>query len=315
MMAWTTSECRQLHRLLTQSSLLYSEMVTTGAILYGDRERFLRFDPSESPLVLQLGGHEPAALAQCTGYAQQYGYDQVNLNVGCPSDRVQNGMIGAILMKHAHLVADGLKAMRDAASLPVSIKLRIGVDDHDSYEFLRDFVGMVAKSGCDTFIVHARLALLSGLTPKQNREIPPLDHQRVLRLKRDFPALNIIINGGIKSHEQGLALVKQGLDGIMVGREAYQNPLLLRSVDQFFFDAPSPHQTPAELNDRLLSWVAAQCALGTPLKRLVKPMLGLYNGYPGAKKFRRLLSDTHRQEEIGEDLVRQALAEIRATQF
>ena len=310
MMDWTTSECRQFHRLLTRKALLYTEMVTTGALIHGNRARFLRYDPSEHPIALQLGGSDAAELAQCAAMAEDWGYDEVNLNAGCPSDRVQNGMIGAILMGHAQLVGDGLKAMRDATSIPVTIKHRIGIDDFDSYEFMRDFVGTTAESGCRTYIVHARKAVLQGLSPKENREIPPLDYDRVKRLKADFPHLNIVINGGLKSHDACLALLRDGLDGVMLGREAYQNPLILQLVDPTYYGSEAPLASQDDLVEAYLAWIDARTAEGTPLKYLARHTLGLFQGQPGARQFRRVLSEGMHKAEASPDLVREALARV-----
>lgn len=311
MMDWTTSECRQFHRLLTRRALLYTEMVTTGALIHGNRDRFLRYDPSEHPIALQLGGSEAGELAQCAEMAERWGYDEVNLNAGCPSDRVQNGMIGAILMGHARLVSDGLKAMRDRTTIPVTIKHRIGIDDFDSYDFLRDFVGTSAESGCNTYIVHARKAILQGLSPKENREIPPLDYDRVIRLKTDFPHLNIVINGGVKSHKAAVALIDQGLDGVMLGREAYQNPLILQDVDPVYYGEEAPLPTQAKLVEAYLNWIDAQTSQGKPLKYLVRHTLGLFQGQPGARQFRRALSEGMHKPEAGPALVREALSRVR----
>lgn len=311
MMDWTTSECRQFHRLLTRKALLYTEMVTTGALIHGDADRFLRYDNSEHPVALQLGGHDPAELAQCAQMAEDAGYDEVNLNAGCPSDRVQNGMIGAILMAHAGKVGAAMKAMQDQVNIPVTIKHRIGIDDNDSYEFLRDFVGEVSQAGTATFIVHARKAILSGLSPKENREIPPLDYHRVLRLKQDFPHLNIVINGGIKTHQDGLALLEKGLDGVMLGREAYQNPLLLADVDHRYYAAENPQKTSETLNQSLIDWIDKKMSEGIPLKYLARHTLGLYAGRPGAKQFRRLLSENMTKPDADSSLYQEALERIR----
>jgi tRNA-dihydrouridine synthase A len=316
MMDWTTSECRQFHRLLTKKALVYTEMVTTGALIHGNTERFLRFSaPEEQPIALQLGGHDAHDLAHCARLAQEYGYDEVNLNAGCPSDRVQNGMIGAILMAHAQLVSDALKAMSDRVDLPITIKHRIGIDDFDSYAFLRDFVGTVAQSGCTTFIVHARKAILKGLSPKENRDVPPLDYQRVIQLKRDFPDLHIVINGGIKDHRLAQELLDQGMDGVMVGREAYQNPLLLLQVDKLFYQAEDLYQTPQALNDMLTSWVRLKMASGIPLKYLARHMLGLYSGQAGSKKYRRHLSETMHRAEATAEIFATGLAYISPADF
>lgn len=310
MMDWTTSECRQFHRLLTRNSLLYTEMVTTGALIHGQTERFLRYDTSEHPIALQLGGHDPKDLAKSALMAEEWGYDEVNLNAGCPSDRVQNGMIGAILMAHASKVSDAMKSMIDSVNIPVTIKHRIGIDDFDSYDFMRDFVGEVALSGCETFIVHARKAILSGLSPKENREIPPLDYSRVIKLKRDFPQLNIVINGGIKSHETALELLEQGLDGVMLGREAYQNPLILADVDRVYYEEASPFQSASEFNNALLQWIEAQLVKGTPLKYLAKHTLGLYAGQAGSKRFRRHLSENMNKPDANIEVYKAALGFI-----
>lgn len=313
MMDWTTSECRQFHRILSKNALLYTEMVTTGAILHAGAERFLKYDPSEHPISLQLGGSDPKQLATCARLGEDYGYDEINLNAGCPSDRVQNGMIGAILMAHGTLVKDCMKAMLDTVSVPVTLKHRIGIDDFDSYEFLRDFVGEVKQSGCETFIVHARKAILKGLSPKENRDIPPLDYDRVLRLKADFPDLNIIINGGIKDHQLALSLIEKGLDGVMLGREAYQNPLIMLDVDRLYYGANSAISPGSALNETLVDWVKLRTDEGVPAKYLIRHMLGLYSGYPGSKKYRRLLSENMNKPGADASLFREALNLVHTT--
>ncbi|MGD9164593.1 MAG: tRNA dihydrouridine(20/20a) synthase DusA, partial [Chromatiales bacterium] len=254
MLDWTDRYCRYFLRLISRHTQLYTEMVTTGAILYGERARFLDFDPLEHPVALQLGGSEPDDLARCARLGEQWGYDEINLNVGCPSDRVQSGRFGACLMLTPHTVADGVKAMRDAVDIEVTVKHRIGVDEQDSYEALCNFVGTVAEAGCTIFIVHARKAWLQGLSPKENREIPPLSYATVHRLKRDFPSLTFVINGGIAS----LAEVEEQLahvDGVMIGREAYHNPWILAEADRRIFgdDVPSPERQ--EIIQRLLPFV------------------------------------------------------------
>ncbi|MCH8530466.1 MAG: tRNA dihydrouridine(20/20a) synthase DusA [Saccharospirillum sp.] len=314
MMDWTTSTCRQFHRLFTSNALLYTEMVTTGAIIHGGAERFLRYDDSEHPLALQLGGSDAKELGHCAKLANDWGYDEVNLNAGCPSDRVQNGMIGAILMGHSRLVADAIAAMRDASDVPVTIKHRLGIDDLDSYEFLRDFVGTVAEAGCNTFIVHARKAILKGLSPKENRDIPPLDYQRVKRLKQEMPHLNIILNGGLKDHQHCLSLLADGIDGVMMGREAYQNPWLLQQVDALYYDRKPPVSEQAELVDRYLQWIQQGCRSGTPLKHLARHGLGLFQGQPGAKRYRRLLSEGMHHSVAGPELMQLALSQISLRQ-
>lgn len=311
MMDWTTTECRQFHRRLTRNALLYTEMVTTGAIIHGNTNRFLKYSNIEHPLALQLGGHDRNELTTCAKLAEHYGYDEVNLNAGCPSDRVQNGMIGAILMAHSQLVTDSMKAMLDNVSIPITIKHRIGIDDFDSYEFLRDFVGSVALSGCNTFIVHARKAILSGLSPKENREIPPLDYQRVLQLKADFPSLNIVINGGITQHNQAIDLLNSGLDGIMVGREAYQNPLMLMTVDHLYYRQKDPYVHFEELVPDLVDWVSNQVNQGIPLKYITRHMLGLFSGWPGSRQYRRHLSENMNKEGAKATVFSEALSFIR----
>lgn len=313
MMDWTTSECRQFHRILSKNALLYTEMVTTGAILNAGPERFLRYEPGEHPISLQLGGSDPKQLAECAKLGEDYGYDEINLNAGCPSDRVQNGMIGAILMAHGALVKECMKAMLDNVSVPVTLKHRIGIDDFDSYEFMRDFVGEVKQSGCDTFIVHARKAILQGLSPKENRDIPPLDYERVLKLKSDFPELNIIINGGIKEHSTALSLIERGLDGVMLGREAYQNPLILLDVDRLYYGTEAAVAAGTDLNNRLTNWVKQRVDDGIPAKYLIRHMLGLYSGYPGSKKYRRLLSENMTKPGADASLFEEALNLINTT--
>jgi tRNA-dihydrouridine synthase A len=290
MMDWTTRECRYFHRQLTRKALLYTEMVTTGALLFGDVERHLRFDEAEHPVALQLGGSDPLDLAKATKLAEQWGYDEVNLNCGCPSDRVQNGSFGACLMAQPTLVRDCIKSMQDAVSIPVTVKHRIGIDENDSYEHMLDFVSTVAESGCDTFIVHARKAVLGGLSPKQNREVPPLKYDYVYRLKQELPQLNIIINGGIKTHaecEQHL----QHVDGVMLGREAYHNPWLLAEVDSRYFDTENPLAQRQQAVAAMLPFIDAELAAGQRLFYSTRHMMGLFQAQQGAKAFKRFLSE------------------------
>jgi tRNA-dihydrouridine synthase A len=297
MMDWTDRHCRFFLRQLSRHALLYTEMVTTGALLNGDCERFLRHDECEYPLALQLGGSVPADLAACAVLAEQAGYDEVNLNVGCPSDRVQNNMIGACLMGHPALVADCVKAMLDAVSIPVTVKHRIGIDGRDSYAELRDFVATVRAAGCTSFTVHARIAILEGLSPKENREIPPLRYAIVRQLKADFPELEIILNGGIKTLEQ----CQQHLldfDGVMLGREAYQNPYLLAEVDRLLFAAETPVISRAEALTRMRPYIERHLADGGQMHHVTRHVLGLAQGFPGARRFRQLLSvDVHKTKE------------------
>jgi tRNA-dihydrouridine synthase A len=297
MMDWTDRHCRFFLRLLSKNALLYTEMVTTGALLHGDSERFLRHDQSEHPLALQLGGSNPADLAASARLAQAAGYDEVNLNVGCPSDRVQNNMIGAVLMGHPQLVADCVKAMRDAVSIPVTVKHRIGINGRDSYEQLCEFVGTVRDAGCTSFTVHARIAILEGLSPKENRDIPPLRYEVAAQLKQDFPDLEFILNGGIKTLEQCQEHLKT-FDGVMLGREAYHNPYLLAHVDRELFGSSEPPITRAEALAQLRPYVEAHLRDGGSMHHITRHVLGLGTGFPGARKFRQLLSvDIHKTDD------------------
>lgn len=297
MMDWTDRHCRFFLRLLSKNALLYTEMVTTGALLHGDSERFLRHDQSEHPLALQLGGSNPADLAASARLAQAAGYDEVNLNVGCPSDRVQNNMIGAVLMGHPQLVADCVKAMRDAVSIPVTVKHRIGINGRDSYEQLCEFVGTVRDAGCTSFTVHARIAILEGLSPKENRDIPPLRYEVAAQLKQDFPDLEFILNGGIKTLEQCQEHLKT-FDGVMLGREAYHNPYLLAEVDQELFGGSEPQITRAQALAQLRPYVEAHLRDGGSMHHITRHVLGLGTGFPGARKFRQLLSvDIHKTDD------------------
>jgi len=290
MLDWTDRYFRYFARLLSRHTLLYTEMVTTGALLHGDRARFLDFAPEEHPLALQLGGSDPAELARCSGLGEQWGYDEINLNLGCPSDRVQSGRFGACLMKQPALVAGCIRAMHDATGLPVTAKHRVGVDEQDSYAALRDFVGTLAEAGCDSFIVHARKAWLQGLSPKQNREVPPLQYQVVYQLKQDFPGLEIIINGGITTLDQCAGHLHR-VDGVMIGREAYHNPWILADADQRIFgDSPTP-LTRHQVVERLLPFIDRELARSTPLNRITRHLLGLFHGQPNARAWRRHLSE------------------------
>ena len=295
MMDWTDRHCRYLHRLLSRHALLYTEMVTTGALVHGDVPRHLRFNAQEHPLALQLGGSEPADLAHCAKLGEQWGYDEINLNCGCPSERVQRGAFGACLMNEPQLVADCVKAMVDASSVPVTVKHRIGIDKIESYEFVRDFVGQVSEAGCKTFIVHARNAWLKGLSPKQNREIPPLRYALVHRLKHDFPALKFSINGGITLNAQVHEHLRL-LDGVMVGREAYHNPWWLAEWDAEFFGAAPSERTREEVETLMCDYMVREAAEhGTPWSNIARHMLGLRNGLPGARRWRQVWSD-HRMK-------------------
>jgi tRNA-dihydrouridine synthase A len=295
MMDWTDRHCRHLHRLVTRGTLLYTEMVTTGALMHGDRPRHLDFGEAEHRVALQLGGSEPADLATCARLAQDWGYDEVNLNCGCPSERVQRGAFGACLMNEAGLVRDSVKAMRDACSLPVTVKHRIGLDRDESYEFVRDFVGTVAEGGCEVFIVHARNAWLKGLSPKENREVPPLRYEFAYRLKRDFPAFTIVLNGGVKTDEE-IAAHLGHVDGVMVGREAYHNPWSMAGWDARFLGLPDRELTRDQVEAEMVAYLCALQAGGTPWSQASRHMLGLWNGVSGARRWRQVWSD-HRLKD------------------
>jgi tRNA-dihydrouridine synthase A len=311
MMDWTDRHDRYFLRLISRRARLYTEMITTGALIHGDRARFLRFDPVEHPVALQLGGSEPDALARCAEAGAAAGYDEVNLNCGCPSDRVQEGRFGACLMQEPQRVAAGVAAMRRAAGVPVTVKCRIGVDDSEDYAFLRRFVETVAAAGGDTFIVHARKAWLSGLSPKENREIPPLNYDAVYRLKQDLPALRIVVNGGIRTLDACAEHLRH-VDGVMLGREAYENPWLLADADRRFFgDAPAPARR-EQVVRRLLPYVERELAAGTPLAHMTRHVLGLYRGQPGARAFRRVLSQQACRPGAGIDVLEAALAEVES---
>lgn len=291
MLDWTDRHCRYFHRLLSRHALLYTEMVTTGALLHGDVARHLRFNAEEHPLALQLGGSEPAELAQCARLGEQWGYDEINLNCGCPSERVQRGSFGACLMAEPQLVADCVKAMVDAVAVPVTVKHRIGIDKTESYVFVRDFIGTVAEAGCSTFIVHARNAWLKGLSPKENREVPPLRYEIVHRLKREFPRLTIVVNGGITSSAQ-VAEQLQQLDGVMLGREAYHKPWWLASWDAEFYGAAPSTLTREAVEQQLVDYMRRVAAEdGTLWYAVARHMLGLRHGLPGARSWRQVWSD------------------------
>ena len=301
MMDWTDRHCRYFHRLLTRHARLYTEMVTTGALIHGDVARLKRFNAEEHPVALQLGGSEPADLACAAKLGEQWGYDEINLNCGCPSERVQRGSFGACLMAEPQLVADCVKAMVDVVSVPVTVKHRVGIDQGESYEFVRDFVGAVSEAGCGTFMVHARNAWLKGLSPKENREVPPLRYALVCRLKREFPHLTICVNGGITSNQQVAELLRE-LDGVMVGREAYHNPWWLADWDERYLSPVCPEiaEPPQErealtresVEEQMTAYMAREAAEhGTPWSAVARHMLGLRNGLPGARRWRQVWSD------------------------
>ncbi len=312
MMDWSDRHCRYFWRLLTRHARLYTEMVTTGALIHGDRERFLDYHAVEHPVALQLGGSDPQELARCARWAQQWQYDEVNLNCGCPSDRVQSGMFGACLMAHPARVAAGVAAMREACDLAVTVKHRIGIDHMESYAELRDFVGTVAAAGCEVFIVHARKAWLQGLSPKENREVPPLNYPWVYRLKQDFPDLQIVVNGGIQSLEETESHLAN-CDGVMLGREAYQNPWRLAEVDARLFGDERIASSREAVIETLLPYVEQQLARGAHLNHITRHILGLFQGVPGARKFRRHLSENAYKPAADADVLRHALDLVRAS--
>jgi len=311
MMDWTDRNCRLFHRALTGQALLYTEMVTTGAVRFGPRERLLGFSPEERPVAAQLGGSEPEELAEAARICEGFGYDEINLNVGCPSDRVQDGRFGACLMAEPDRVAEGVAAMKAAVSIPVTVKCRIGIDDQDPEEALDRLADAVVAAGCDALIVHARKAWLKGLSPKENRDVPPLDYDRVFRLKRRFPDLPVSINGGIGSIEQARALLEPrdgvALDGVMLGRAAYQNPELLLAVDPLLFGQAAPHADARAAVESLFPAIEAHLARGGRLSNFTRHMMGLFPGRPGARAFRRLLSEEGPKAGAGLDVLRAAL--------
>jgi tRNA-dihydrouridine synthase A len=306
MMDWTDRHCRAFHRTLSRRARLYTEMVTTGAVLHGDLERLLGFDPSEHPVALQLGGSEPDALARAATIGERFGYDEINLNCGCPSERVQRGAFGACLMAEPALVADCVKAMRDAVSVPVTVKHRIGLGRDESYAFVRDFVGALHDAGCRVFVVHARNAWLDGLSPKENREVPPLRYAVAHRLKADFPDATIVLNGGLATLDEAIE-ASRGLDGTMLGRAAYHDPWLLAEVDARVYGEPVHALTRAEVVERTIAYAGRMRGRGVPLRAIVRHVLGLYHGRPGARAWRRTLSDSKLLASADEGLLRAAL--------
>lgn len=310
MMDWTDRHCRFFHRLLTRRARLYTEMVTSGALLHGDVPRHLDFDPAEHPVALQLGGSEPADLARCARLGEQWGYDEINLNCGCPSERVQRGAFGACLMAEPGLVADCVKAMVDAVTVPVTVKHRIGIDKVESYAFVRDFVGTVAEAGSRVFIVHARNAWLKGLSPKENREVPPLRYDLVHRLKTDFPDLVIAINGGI-STDEAVAGQLESLDGAMIGREAYHHPWWLARWDALYYGEPDSPLRREDVEERMVAYMEReQARRGTPWHSVARHMMGLYNGLPGARRWRQVWSDHRLKGEPPREVMRLAHEEV-----
>jgi tRNA-dihydrouridine synthase A len=307
MMEWTDRHCRVFHRLLTRRALLYTEMLTTGAVLHGDRARLLRYDPAEHPLALQLGGSDPRALAECARIGADLGFDEINLNAGCPSDRVQDGRFGACLMAEPALVGDAVAAMKAAVSVPVTVKCRIGIDEQDPEEALEIFARAVEQAGVDALIVHARKAWLKGLSPKENREVPPLDYARVYRLKQAHPHLPIVLNGGIASLEEASRQLAH-LDGVMMGRVAYQEPWRLLAADPTFFDEAPRFAAPSDAALALIPYIERELAQGVRLHNITRHLHGLFRGVPGARAFRRSLAGAAANPQAGAELLATALS-------
>lgn len=306
MLDWTDRHCRYFHRLMTKSTLLYTEMVTTGAIIHSKSDH-LAFNEEEHPISLQLGGSNPIDLAICAKKAGERGYDEINLNVGCPSDRVQSGKFGACLMAEPELVADCVKAMQDVTDIPITVKTRIGIDEQDSYEFLQTFIETVAATGCTDFTLHARKAWLTGLSPKENREIPELNYQRVYDIKKNYPSLSIGINGGVKTlAETQVHLTK--LDGVMMGREAYHNPYLLNQVDELIYGAEASTKSRHDIAELMLPYIERHLSNGGSLTHIYRHMLGLFLGQPGARAWKRYLSEQGHKKGAGVETVQAALA-------
>lgn len=310
MLDWTDQYCRYFHRLLTKNAILYTEMVTTGALLNGDVARHLNFSPAEHPVALQLGGSDPQELAACARIAEDYGYDEVNINVGCPSERVQKGAFGACLMAEPQLIGDCVATMQAAVNIPVTVKNRIGIDDQDDYAGLHHFISTVAQAGCNTFIIHARKAWLKGLSPKENREIPPLRYELVYQIKQEFPQLEILINGGITTIEQCQQHL-QHVDGVMVGREAYHNPWLLAQVDAQLYGTSSAVSDRKAIVEAFLPYVEQQLAAGVPLGHMSRHILGIFQGMAGARAWRRHISENAHKAGAGAALLREAMQMVR----
>jgi tRNA-dihydrouridine synthase A len=309
MMEWTDRHCRFFHRLLTRRALIYTEMITTGAVLRGDRARLLAFDAAEHPVALQLGGSDPQALAECAHIAEDLGYDEINLNVGCPSDRVQEGRFGACLMAEPGLVGECIAAMKSRVAVAVTVKCRIGIDEQDPEEALQALTCAVKDAGVDALIVHARKAWLQGLSPRENRDIPPLDYDRVDRLKAAHPGLSIVLNGGIASLEQARVHLDR-LDGVMMGRAAYQEPWRLLDVDPLLFGEPAPFTTPKAAAEAMLPYIARELERGTRLSAITRHMLGLFRGVPGARAFRRHLATEAVKAGAGSEVLTAALSQL-----
>jgi len=308
MLDWTDRHCRYFYRIMSKKTVLYTEMVTTGAIIFGKWD-YLAFNEQEHPVVLQLGGSDVKAMTECALLAEQKGYDEININVGCPSDRVQNGRFGACLMADPNLVAECVSSMTNAVDIPITVKSRIGIDDQDSYQFLHQFIETVSPAGCEHFIIHARKAWLSGLSPKQNREIPPLDYDRVYQIKKDFAELEISINGGIKTFDETNAHL-QHIDGVMIGREIYQNPYLLTQADKQIWGDTSEIKTRQHIIDEMSQYIDSYVATGGRAWHVVRHMLGMCNGLAGAKQFRRYLSENSGREGANSEVLKEAFTKV-----
>ena len=309
MLDWTDRHERYFLRLISKHAVLYTEMVTTGALIHGDKDRYLKFNKEEHPVALQLGGSDPKAMATCAKMAEDYGYDEVNINVGCPSDRVQNGAFGACLMAEPELVAENVTAMQNAVDIPVTVKNRIAIDEMDEYQCLPNFIETVSQAGCKTFIVHARKAWLKGLSPKQNRDVPPLNYDLVYQIKRDFPSLEIIINGGIKTIAQSKQHLEQ-VDGVMVGRDAYHNPYMMNQVDESLYGEAPNKDTEHEILNQYMQYMQKQMEQGVYLKHMSRHLLGLFTGQAGAKAWRRHISENAHKEGAGIEVIQQAMSYI-----
>ncbi|PIL18568.1 hypothetical protein P775_18515 [Puniceibacterium antarcticum] len=315
MMDWTDRHCRYLHRLMTRNALLYTEMVTSPALVRGGALHLLDFHPDEHPVALQLGGSDPAELAQAARLGAEAGYDEINLNVGCPSDRVQSGTFGAVLMKQPGLVADCVAAMQAVVQVPVTVKCRIGVDDQDAQEVLPEFIARVASTGCDRFIIHARKAWLQGLSPKENRDIPPLDYDLVMQMKGLFPALHLSVNGGVTTLEQAAGFLEAGLDGVMIGRAAYHQPWdVLAGADARIFGADTATRDPVDIALAMIPYIDAHLSSGGRLHQITRHMMGLFAGRPGGRLWRRVLSEGASQKGAGPALIHAALARMQEAQ-
>ncbi len=310
MMDWTDRNCRYFHRLISKHTLLYTEMLTTGAVIHGDRERLLGYEPAEHPVALQLGGSEPEAMAQAARIGEEWGYDEVNINVGCPSDRVQSGRFGACLMAEPDLVARLVGAMREAVKIPVTVKSRIAIDEMEEWPTLETFIHKVSAAGCTRFIVHARKAWLQGLSPKENRDIPPLRYELVYRLKSEFPHLDISINGGIKTLDAAAEHLKH-VDGVMIGRAVYESPYLLADADRRFFGAQEAPLERHAVVEAMLPYIEKRLSQGAPLGSITRHMLGLFQGLPGARAWRRHLSENAHKQGADPQVVVAALAQVR----